>query len=254
MNNAFKGKVALITGGSSGIGRATALAFAHEGAQVVIGDVNRAGSEETVRMITAAGGEAFFVRTDVTQAAEVAALVAATVERYGRLDCAFNNAGIESSSVSTADYPEEDWRRIIDINLTGVWLSMKHELPQMLKQGGGVIVNNASALGLVAFAGASAYVAAKHGVVGLTKTTALEYAKSGIRVNAICPGFIETPMLERIGLLSDPKTKQAITNLHPMQRMGAAAEMAAAVIWLCSDAASFVTGIALPADGGYTAR
>jgi NAD(P)-dependent dehydrogenase (short-subunit alcohol dehydrogenase family) len=240
------GKVALVTGAGSGIGRATALTFAREGAKVVVADIIAEGGEETVRMVKAAGGEALFVKTDVSKAAEVEALITKVVQTYGRLDCAFNNAGIEGVFVSTAECSEENWDRTLAINLKGVWLCMKYEIPQMLKQGGGAIVNTASVAGLVGFAGLPAYVASKHGVAGLTKTAALEYAKAGIRVNAVCPGGISTPMTERLF--------KAVAALEPVGRMGKPEEIAEAVVWLCSDAASFVTGHAMAVDGGMVAQ
>ena len=247
------GKVAMLTGAGSGIGRATALAFAREGAKVVVADIVVAGGEETVRMIKAAGGEAIFVKTDVTKAAEVEALVKKTVETYGRVDCAFNNAGIEGEMALTADCTEENWDRVVNIDLKGVWLCMKYEIPQMLKQGGGAIVNTASVAGLVGFQGIPAYVASKHGVNGLTKTAALEYAKSGIRVNAVCPGVIHTPMVERF-FSANPQASEAMSALEPVGRLGKPEEIAEAVLWLCSDAASFVTGLPMAVDGALTAQ
>jgi NAD(P)-dependent dehydrogenase (short-subunit alcohol dehydrogenase family) len=253
MAGRLDGKIALITGGGSGIGRASALAFAREGAKVVVADVVVKGGEETVGMIKKAGGEAIFVKADVSKAAEVEAMVNEAIETYGRLDCAHNNAGIEGTWVTTAEYTEENWDRVMAINLKGVWLCMKYEIPQMLKQGGGSIVNTASGAGLVGVPQASAYVASKHGVVGLTKAAALEYAKSGIRVNAVCPGVIRTPMLERV-LSSQPRMAETITAMEPVGRMGTPEEIAEAVVWLCSEAASFVTGHAMAVDGGYVAQ
>ncbi len=250
----FTGKVVLITGASSGIGRATALAFAHEGAKIVIGDVNAEGSQETVRLIIEAGGEASAMACDVSSPEDARAVVAHAVATFGAVDIAFNNAGIEGNSAPVADYEIDGWNRVIAINLTGVFLCMKFQIEQMLKQGGGAIVNNASILGTVGFALASPYVAAKHGVLGLTKTAAIEYATRGIRVNAVCPGFIETPMLERGGITTDPAMKKLIESSHPMGRLGTSEEIADAVLWLCSKRASFVTGHPLLVDGGYIAR
>jgi len=247
------GKVALVTGGGSGIGRATSLALAQEGATVVVSDIVVAGGEETVRMIKDAGGKASFIKADVSKNAEVEALIKKAVETYGRLDCAFNNAGIEGDMASTVDCSEENWDRTIAINLTGVWLCMKHEIPQMLKQGSGAIVNTASVAGLVGFQGLSAYVASKHGVNGLTKTAALEYAKQGIRVNAVCPGVIHTPMVDRL-FKSQPGAGETIAAMEPVGRLGKPEEIAAAVVWLCSDAASFVTGLPMAVDGGLIAQ
>ena len=247
------GKVALVTGGSSGIGRATAQIFAREGAKVVIADVNVEGSEETVGLIRAAGGEAVFLKTDVAQATEVEAMVKKAVETYGRLDCAFNNAGIEGSLQTTSEYDVTVWDRVLSINLRGVWLCMKTEIRQMLSQGGGAIVNTASAAGLVAVPGMSAYVAAKHGVVGLTKTAALEYAKAGIRVNAVCPGGVDTPMVQRV-FSSNPQFAEAAASAEPVGRLAQPAEIGEAVVWLCSDAASFVTGLPMAVDGGMVAQ
>jgi NAD(P)-dependent dehydrogenase (short-subunit alcohol dehydrogenase family) len=253
MAGRVEGKVALVTGGASGIGRATALTFAREGAKLVIADMNADGGQQTVHLITEKGGEAIFVRTDVSQAVEVQALISTAVETYGRLDCAHNNAGIAGGvRALTAEYPEERWHQVIAVNLTGVWLCMKYEIPQMLHQGGGTIVNTASAAGLVGTRGTSAYVASKHGVVGLTKTAALEYAQQGIRVNCVCPGVIQTPMTARG--LSDPERQAQIVARHPLGRVGTPGEIAEAVVWLCSDAASFVTGHTMTVDGGYVAQ
>lgn len=252
MKGKMKDKVALITGGASGIGRATALAFAREGAEVVVADVAVEGGEETIHLIKEAGGEAIFVKCDVSKAAEVKAMVDRTVEVYGRLNCASNNAGMEGILSSIVDYPEEIWNKVLSVNLTGVWLCMKYEIPQMLKQGEGAIVNMASVQGIIGGPGFSAYTATKHGVVGITKTVALEYAKAGIRVNAICPGVIETPLNDRV-LSEHPGMRDLLLNMHPVGRFGTPGEVSAAVVWLCSGSASFVTGHALTVDGGLTA-
>jgi NAD(P)-dependent dehydrogenase (short-subunit alcohol dehydrogenase family) len=248
------GKVTLVTGASSGIGRATALIFAREGAKVVVvADVAAENSQETVNLVKKAGADSVFIKTDVSKAAEVEALIKQIVDTYGRLDCAHNNAGIEGAVTTTAEYPADMWQRVIDINLKGVWLCMKYQIPQMLKQGGGAIVNTASDAGLAAVAGMSAYVASKHGVVGLTKTAALEYAKQGIRVNAMCPGLIETPMVERL-VKDQPQFGEALAAAEPVGRTGKPEEIGEAVAWLMSDAASFVTGHAMSVDGGYIAQ
>ena len=253
MSESLSGKVALVTGGGSGIGRATALAMAEEGAKVAVCDVNAEGGEGTVSAIAAAGGDATFIHADVSQARDVEAMVDRVMEVYGRLDCAFNNAGISGGGVPTHEHPEEVWDRVISINLKGVWLCMKYEIPRMLERGGGAIVNTASVAGLVGIRNGSAYDAAKHGVVGLTKTAALEYAQQGIRVNAVCPGYVRTPMVERV-LARDPGNEAAFTEREPIGRLGVPEEIAATVAWLCSDAASFVTGVAMPVDGGYVAQ
>lgn len=253
MASRLDGKVALVTGGGSGIGRATCLAMARENAKVVVADIVVEGGQETVRLIKDAGGEATFIRADVSQAPEVEALVKQTVETYGRLDCAFNNAGIEGPVCSTVEYTEEDFDRVVAIDLTGVWLCMKYEIPAMLQNGGGAIVNTASVAGLVGFQGLSAYVASKHGVNGLTKTAALEYAKAGIRVNAVCPGVIETPMVKR-AFEKSPGMEEGVPTIEPVGRLGQPEEVAEAVVWLCSDAASFVTGLPMAVDGGLVAQ
>ena len=247
------GTVALVTGGSSGIGFATCLAFAREGTKVVLGDISAEGGDKAERMIKEAGGEGTFVKTDVSRAAEVEALVKSTVEAYGRLDYAFNNAGIEGTMASTVDCTEENWDRTIDINLKGVWLCMKYEIPQMLRRGKGAIVNMASVAGLVGSPNSPAYCASKGGVIQLTRTAALEYAKAGIRINAVCPGAIRTPMIERV-IAAQPDMREALATMHPIGRMGEPEEIAEAVIWLCSPAASFVTGQALAIDGGFVAQ
>ncbi len=246
-------RVALVTGAGSGIGRATAVAFARAGARVVVSDRDAAGGEQTVASIRSAGGDALFVRADVAVARDVEALVARAMHAYGRLDFAFNNAGIEGKQALTADTSEEDWDRIIAVNLKGVWLCMKHEIPRMLTGQGGAIVNCSSVAGLVGFAQLPAYVASKHGVVGLTKATALEYARSGIRVNAVCPGAIQTPMIDRV-VAARPEMAAALAAAEPVGRMGRPEEIAAAVVWLCSDEASFVTGQAWAVDGGWVAQ
>jgi NAD(P)-dependent dehydrogenase (short-subunit alcohol dehydrogenase family) len=248
------GKAALVTGAGSGIGRATALACAREGAKIVVADMVVEGGEETVSMIKSAGGEATFVPVNVTQAAEVEAMVAAAVSAYGRIDCAHNNAGIEGVFATTADYPEEDWDRVMAVNLKGVWLCMKYEIPQMVQQSGGAIVNTASLAGLVGAKRMPAYVASKHGVAGLTKTAALEYAKSGIRINAVCPGIIHTSMVDRMFLSRRPDLEDRLAAVEPMGRLGKPEEVAEAVVWLCSDAASFVTGHTMTVDGGIYAE
>jgi NAD(P)-dependent dehydrogenase (short-subunit alcohol dehydrogenase family) len=255
MAGSLEGKTALVTGGGSGIGRAASLAYAKEGARVVVADVNVEGGEETVLMIKEAGGEAILVHADVSKPEDTQAMVDQAVEAFGSLDCAFNNAGIGGGRdrLLTADYLEEDWDRVISINLKGVWLCMKAEIPQMLKQGGGAIVNTASIAGLVGLTGTIAYVAAKHGVTGLTKAAAMEYAKSGIRVNAVCPGYIQTPLVQGIFDRIEGY-RERVAARHPMDRLGEPEEIAQAVVWLSSDAASFVTGHNMPVDGGYMAQ
>lgn len=249
MTGQFTGKVAIVTGGSSGMGRAAALAFAREGANVVVADTNVQDGEETVRRFKDSGAEALFVPADVSQATAVEALVNTTIATYGRLDYAFNNAGINEEHGPLTDCTEAEWDRIISINLKGIWLCMKYEIPQMLKLGRGVIVNTASVVGLTGGRGFPAYVASKHGIIGLTKAAALDYGKQGIRVNAVCPGTIYTSMYERrVG--NDPKTTARIISEIPLQRLGQPQDIAEAVIWLCSEGASFVTGHSLVVDGG----
>jgi len=253
MSGQFDGKVALVTGGSSGIGEATAMAFAEAGARTVVADVQADAGRETVERIRSAGGEASFVEADVSNPGDVDAMVQHALDVYGRLDCAFNNAGIEGEMASTVDCTEQTWDRVIEINLKGVWLCMKHEIPAMLQDGGGAIVNCASVAGLVGFRNLPAYCASKGGVVELTRATALEYAEAGVRVDAVCPGVIRTPMVERV-IQGDPALEAEFTALEPLGRLGEPEEIASSVLWLCSDSASFVTGHALVADGGLVAQ
>lgn len=248
----FTGKVAFVTGGANGIGRAAALAFAREGASVVVADVSEQNNQETARMIEALGGHALAVTCDVSRNEEVQRALNAAIDAFGRLDFAFNNAGIENRVTPAADVTEEEWDRIIDINLRGVFLCMKHEIPLMLKQGAGAIVNTSSGAGIKGFKGGAAYVASKHGVVGLTKSAALDYAQSNIRINAVCPGMIDTPMMERFSG-GTAEGRQGVISQEPVGRMGSPDEIAATVVWLCSDAASFVVGSAIVVDGGQTA-
>ena len=250
--NGLSNKTVVVTGGSSGIGLATAQMFAAAGTKVVIADIE--DGTKAVEDIKKSGGDAIFIRVDVSQSADVQTLVRKTVETYGRLDFAVNNAGIGGTSATTGDYTEQDWNSVLSINLTGVWLCMKYELEQMLKQGNGAIVNMSSILGWTGFANAPAYVAAKHGVLGLTKTAAIEYATQNIRINAVCPAFIYTPLLEKAGITEGTDLYNMIAGLHPMKRMGKPEEVADLVLWLCSDGASFVTGSAHLVDGGYVAQ
>ncbi len=250
----FTNKVALVTGATSGIGRATAIAFAREGAQVVVSGRREKEGNETVALIHQSGGEATFVQTDVASGAAVAALVAKTLSAYGRLDAAFNNAGVEGKPGPIHEQTLENYHNIMNANVLGVVLSLKHEIGAMLKNGGGAIVHNSSVGGLVGFPGVAIYVASKHAVLGLTKSTALEYATQGIRVNAVSPGGIETPMFDRFtgGIGTD--AHRQLTAMHPIGRTGRPEEIAAAALWLCSDMASFVTGQSLAVDGGWTAK
>jgi len=252
MTTLLNEKVALVTGAGSGIGRASALAFANAGAKVLVADIDPEGGAETVRLIEEEGGEALFVRADVSQPDDVEAMVSKAVDTWGRLDCAHNNAGIAEERVLTADLTEDAWDRTIDINLKGVWLCMKHEIKQMLEQGSGAIVNTSSVVGLAGVRFQPAYVASKHGVVGLTKAAALEYARDDIRVNAVCPGPILTPSLEWY-MNENPKVGQHLRDQNPSGRVGLAEEVAQAVVWLCSEQTSYITGHALAVDGGVLA-
>jgi len=253
MYASMEGKVALVTGGALGIGRATAIAFARNGARVVVADVLDEDGEQAVAAIREAGGDAVYVHADVSQASQVEAMVGRAIEAFGRLDYAFNNAGIEGETAATAECTVENWDRVIGINLRGTWLCMKYEIPHMLRQGGGAIVNCSSVAGTVGFAGIAAYTASKHGLLGLTRTAALEYAAQGIRINAVCPGVVRTAMVERF-TRGDAEAEAAMVAMEPIGRMGTPEEIADAVLWLCSDGASFMAGHPLVVDGGFVAR
>lgn len=246
-------KVALITGASAGIGKATALKFAEHGYRIVICDVDEDGLQKLRKEIEKSGRECHSVVCDVSDVNSVRSLIESTISNFGQLDAACNNAGIEGKMALTADYTIDEWERVLNINLRGQWLCMKYEIPQML-QDGGSIINMSSILGSVAYENAPAYTAAKHGLIGLTKAAALDYADRNIRVNAVCPGFIETPMLDRAGITTDEETKKSVINLHPLGRLGKAEEVANAVVWLASGEASFITGHTLLVDGGYVVR
>lgn len=250
-NGFYQGKVAFVTGAGSGIGRATALAFAREGASVTVADISDESSRETARLIEEQGGSALAVTCDVTRAEDVKAALDKTVEAFGRLDFAFNNAGVEQRNAGVAEFEEEEWDRILDTNLRGVFLCMKYEIPLMLKQGGGRIVNTSSGAGVIGIKGGGAYAASKHGVIGLTKSAALDYAAQNIRINAVAPGYIATPMMDRF-TGGGAEGWEKITSEEPIGRVGRPEEIAGAVIWLCSDASSFVVGHALVVDGGQT--
>ena len=249
----FAGKVAFVTGAANGIGRATALAFARAGANAVVADVSEKGNQETARMIEELGGRALAVRCDVSRGQDVKVALAKALETFGRLDFAFNNAGVEQKNAATAEIGEEEWDRIVDTNLRGVFLCMKYEIPLLLKQGGGAIVNTSSGAGVIGIKGGAAYAAAKHGVIGLSKSAALDYASHNIRINAVAPGYIETPMMDRFTGGTAEGRGNVIAE-EPIGRMGKPEEVAGAVLWLCSDAARFVIGHTLVVDGGQTVQ
>ncbi len=249
----FQDKVVLITGGTSGIGRETAVQFASQGAKVVVAGRREEEGQETVKLVEEAGGQGLFVQTDVVDEDQVKNLVEKTVSHFGRLDIAFNNAGVEHTG-ATVEATAEDYRKIFDINVLGVLLSMKHEIPAMQKTGGGAIINTSSIAGHVGMAGAGVYIASKHAVEGLTKTAALELATEGIRVNAVAPGAIATDMVDRFAGEEGSEERQGLADMHPIQRVGNPPEVASAVLYLASDAASFTTGVSLPVDGGFLAR
>lgn len=252
--NGIHGKVALVTGGSQGIGEAVVRAFVREGAKVVIADILDEIGEALAAEIRAGGGEAVYVHANVTKEEDVKGMVDAALKAFGRLDFGINNAGIGGASAPAGEYTLENWNRVIDVNLTGVFLSLRHEIPEMLKVGGGVVINISSILGWVGFANSAAYVAAKHGVLGLTKSAAMEYATQNIRVLAVSPAFIETPLLTNAGMAPGSDMYNYIAGLHPMKRLGKPEEISELVVFLCSDGASFMTGNAVLADGGYVAQ
>lgn len=253
MAGQFDGKVALVTGGSSGIGRATSVAFAREGARVVFADIDVNGGDETLRLVKEIGGEGVFVKADVSRAEDVKNIVDTAIKTYDRLDFAHNNAGIDGEFATIVANTEQNFDHVIGVNLKSVWLGMKYEIPEMRKRGGGAIVNTSSVAGLVAFRTMGPYVASKHGVIGLTKTAALEYSNYGIRVNAVCPGAIRTPMIDAF-INNDAATEAAMSALQPIGRMGGAEEVANLILWLCSDASSFITGASIAIDGGIVAQ
>ena len=251
--NEFQDKVAIVTGATSGIGRAAAIAYAREGAKIVVAGRRATQGEETVRLLQAQGGEGIFVKTDVSKAVQVKELVERTLQKFGRLDFAFNNAGIEQVPLPFLEQDEETFDQVVDINAKGVWLCMKYEIPAMLKTGGGSIVNTASVFGVIGVPGNEIYIASKHAVIGLTKSAAVEFGKQGIRVNAILPGVVDTDMYKRFAG-DKPEFREQMNAMHPIGRIGKPEEMAEAAIWLSSSKASFVTGHSLMVDGGYTAQ
>lgn len=251
MKGRLEDKVALVTGSASGIGRGIAVVFAREGARVVVTDINGDGGQETVDMIEKKGGEAIFISADLRESRQVEQLVKKTVETFGRIDCACNNAGVAGVRVPLVEFPEEQWDFVLDTDLKTVWLCMKYEIPQMVKQGKGAIVNISSAAGLRPNKGSTAYSTAKHGVIGLTKMAALENAENGIRVNTVCPGAVRTPFVDEL-CRKDPARETWYLSTTPMRRMGTPEEIGQAVSWLCSEEASYITGVTLPVDGGYT--
>jgi NAD(P)-dependent dehydrogenase (short-subunit alcohol dehydrogenase family) len=249
----FEGRVALVTGAATGIGRAAAGLFAARGARVALVDVDGPAAESAAHDIVGRGGEAVAITADVADGEAVGAAVARCVDHFGRLDCAYNNAGVSGPAHPVAEMPEAQWRRAVDVMLTGVFLCMRHEIPEILRAGGGAIVNCASGAGLIGFPGQAAYVASKHGVIGLTKTAALEYAAQGVQINAICPGTARTPMVERV-VAETPELREELLRLHPIGRIAEPEEIAEAALWLCTPRASFVAGSALVVDGGYVAQ
>ncbi|MBN1698966.1 MAG: SDR family oxidoreductase [Spirochaetales bacterium] len=249
----IKGKTAVVTGGAAGIGRAAVLAFADNGVNVAIADVQEDKAKETLLLMEGKPGAGYFIKTDVSSDYDVRQMIEETINRFGCVDYAFNNAGIEGGQGKIAEYGEEEWNRVISINLKGVWLSMKYEIRHMLERGKGAIVNTSSVAGKVGFTGLAPYVASKHGINGLTKTAALDYAANGLRINAVCPGVIRTEMIDRV-TGGDPEKEKAFIGLEPIGRMGRPDEIASAVLWLCSDSSSFVTGHCLVADGGFIVK
>ncbi|GAC1564156.1 MAG: SDR family oxidoreductase [Herpetosiphon sp.] len=252
MDQELSNRVAIVTGGTGGLGHAAAVALARQGARIVVADLPSSQPATTIDAIVAVGGEACFEPVDVVDGASVSRLIQATVERWGRLDIAVNNAGVDGVRAKTAEYPEDVWRHVLEVNLTGVWQCMRYEIPAMLEHGAGVIVNVASIAGLLAVPGYAAYAASKHAVIGLTRTAAVEYIRRGIRINALCPGYTQTPMVERL-FADRPQLGSRLTDAIPLGRIGTPQEIADAVVYLCSDRTAFMVGHALVLDGGITA-